>query len=67
MYPEIFTTLEAATYTRLGKPTLERYRLTGDGPRFCKLGKSVRYRRADLDAWIASRLVRSTSDTVEAR
>ena len=67
MYPEILTTLEAATYTRLGKPTLERYRLTGDGPRFCKLGKSVRYRRADLDTWLCSRLVCSTSDTVEVR
>ena len=41
--------------------TLERFRLTGKGPMFAKLGGSVRYRRCDLDAWIESRLVRSTS------
>lgn len=62
MNPEIFTTREAAAYCRLGKPTLERFRISGDGPRYCKLGGSVRYRRTDLDAWLESRLIRSTSD-----
>ena len=61
---DILTTPEAATYVRLGKPTLERYRLTGDGPRFCRLGSAVRYRKIDLDDWLASRLVRSTSEKV---
>jgi predicted DNA-binding transcriptional regulator AlpA len=58
---ELFTTPEAAAYAKLAVPTLERFRLTGDGPMFAKLGGSVRYRRCDLDAWIESRLVRSTS------
>ena len=58
---EMFTTPEASAYTKLAVPTLERYRLTGEGPMFAKLGGSVRYRRCDLDAWIESRLVRSTS------
>lgn len=62
MTADIFTTREAADYLKLGKPTLERLRLTGNGPRFAKLGKSVRYRRADLDAWLASKLIRSTSE-----
>ena len=64
MPTEILTTLEAAKYVRLGKPTLERFRLKGDGPSFCKLGGAVRYRQTDLDEWLASRLVRSTSETV---
>jgi excisionase family DNA binding protein len=55
-------TPEAAAYTRLSVPTLERKRLHGDGPPFVKAGKSVIYRRADLDDWMASRLVRSTSE-----
>lgn len=64
---EILTTAEAATYTRMGKASLERLRVTGGGPRFArlganKLGSSVRYRRSDLDEWIASRLVSSTSE-----
>lgn len=61
MNSDILTTLEAAQYVRLGKPTLERARVTGEGPRYAKLGGAVRYRRADLDDWLASRLVASTS------
>ena len=62
MTTEILNTKEAANYVRLGKPTLERFRISGDGPRYCKLGGAVRYRRADLDAWLESRLVQSTSE-----
>lgn len=57
----ILTTQEAAKYVRLSKPTLERFRISGDGPRFAKLGGAVRYRADDLDAWLASRLIQSTS------
>ena len=62
MTTDILNTKEAANYVRLGKPTLERFRISGGGPRYCKLGGAVRYRRADLDAWLESRLVRSTSE-----
>lgn len=62
MQTDVLKTPEAAGYVRLGVPTLERLRLTGDGPPFIKAGKSVRYRKADLDAWLESRLVRSTSE-----
>jgi excisionase family DNA binding protein len=64
MTPDILDTREAAAYIRLAKPTLERFRLTGDGPRYAKMGKAVRYRRTDLDEWLASRLIRSTSQQV---
>ncbi|RVU03816.1 DNA-binding protein [Novosphingobium umbonatum] len=70
MTPDILDTAGAAEYLAISCPTLERLRLTGNGPQFAKLTPGnrgpVRYRRADLDAWIASRLVRSTSETVEA-
>jgi hypothetical protein len=45
-------------------PTLERMRLQGNGPRYCKLGGSVRYREEDLAAWINSRVVNSTSEEI---
>lgn len=61
MNTDVMNTIEAARYVRLGKPTLDRFRLTGEGPRFAKLGGAIRYRRADLDDWIESRLVASTS------
>lgn len=59
---EVLNTIEAAAHVHLSKPTLERLRLTGDGPPYAKLGKAVRYRKADLDAWLASHLIHSTSE-----
>ncbi|MEL7684412.1 helix-turn-helix domain-containing protein [Citromicrobium bathyomarinum] len=59
---EIMNVEEAADYVRLGTSTLNRFRVTGGGPRYAKLGGAVRYRKADLDAWIAGRVVRSTSE-----
>jgi predicted DNA-binding transcriptional regulator AlpA len=56
---------EAAEFLRLSPRTLERYRVAGTGPRYCKLGRRVAYREADLDAWIAARVVGSTSEIVE--
>ena len=62
MTNDILFTEEAADYVRLSKPTLERFRISGDGPKFLKLGGSVRYRKVDLDAWLESRVVNSTSE-----
>lgn len=36
--------------------TLARWRWTGEGPRFVRMGKHVRYRRSDVLAWINSRV-----------
>ena len=63
----LFTQREAAELLRLSERSLERYRLTGTGPRFVKAGHSVRYREADLEAWVASRIVSSTSETMETK
>ena len=35
--------------------TIRRWRLLRRGPRFLKLGSSVRYRAEDVDLWLASR------------
>lgn len=64
METNILTTKEAADYVRLGKPTLERFRTSGAGPEYCQLGGAVRYRKSDLDAWMESRRIRSTSERV---
>lgn len=58
----IYKTSEAANYVRLAMPTLERFRINGEGPIFIKLGGAVRYCQADLDAWLESRRIRSTSE-----
>jgi predicted DNA-binding transcriptional regulator AlpA len=55
-------TPEAATYLNLSKSTLEKYRVTGEGPRYAKLGKIVTYALDDLAAWAAARMRTSTSE-----
>jgi predicted DNA-binding transcriptional regulator AlpA len=55
---------EIQTAERLGlKPnTLSKWRVTGFGPAFVKIGRAVRYDPADVDAWLARRKVKSTSE-----
>lgn len=59
------STREAAFYLGLSFRTLEKMRLTGNGPRFRKHGRFVRYHIADLDAWSEARQHSSTSDEGE--
>ena len=51
---DMLTTGEAARYLGLAPATLNKWRVYRTGPRFLKLGRAVRYRRADLDAYVAS-------------
>lgn len=46
----------------LAGSTLEKLRMTGRGPRYVKLGRSVRYRPRDLDEWVAARVRERTAD-----
>ncbi len=54
----LFTIDPAARYLAIPKTTLYtwRTRRVGFGPRAMKVGGSLRYRRADLDAWILAHL-----------
>ena len=46
---------------------LQNWRCRGGGPKFVKVsGRSVRYRRRDLLAWIEERTVRSTSEPINS-
>jgi predicted DNA-binding transcriptional regulator AlpA len=60
----LLTQREAAMALRLSERTLEGMRVQGKGPRFVRCNRSIRYRQSDLDAWIASRVVHSTSEVV---
>ena len=54
---------EAAAHLSVSISYLAKMRLTGQGPRYSKLSpKLVLYSRADLDAWVASRVRASTTD-----
>ena len=59
---ELLRTEQAAKYLSLSPSTLAKLRLSGDGPQFLRLaGRSIRYRRADLDAWAGAAVMVSTS------
>ena len=64
---EILTLDEVAAYLKAGKRTVYRLAAEGKLPAF-KLGGTWRFRRTELDRWIASRIDthgRSKSDGVE--
>ena len=59
---KLLTTVQAADWLGLSPRTLERYRVTGEGPKFRKIGRWVRYTEADLEAWLEGCTRSSTSD-----
>ena len=56
----------AAARLGIGVGTLNKLRTYGGGPRYAKLGHTVVYDPADLDAWAAERKVCRTSEPVRA-
>jgi excisionase family DNA binding protein len=54
MLPELATRPQVADYTQTSVPTLARWAAEGRGPKFVKLGGAVRYRKADVLAWLDS-------------
>ncbi|CAN5350111.1 hypothetical protein BH10PSE12_BH10PSE12_18940 [soil metagenome] len=65
---EINTLDTEAAAARIGfaPHTLENKRVYGGGPPYLKVGRLVRYRVSDIDAWLASKVVASTSQQVPA-
>lgn len=57
---EVMTTLQAAEYLQVSKQKLEIDRHRGRGPAFCKIGRIVRYRKLDLDAYLAGNVRHNT-------
>lgn len=65
MYKEIeipMTTKQAAQALGIKPGTLEIWRVRGDGPAYMKIGRAVRYRRDDLEAFLSQARRGSTSE-----
>jgi predicted DNA-binding transcriptional regulator AlpA len=62
--PEIYLTeAEFAGRYHLGRRTVQRWRQTGDGPAWVRLGaRRVLYRLSDCEAWAAARTYRHRAD-----
>jgi predicted DNA-binding transcriptional regulator AlpA len=52
MTSELLTAVELAEKLKTPAAVLANWRYRGIGPKFIKLGKSVRYRVSDVDAWL---------------
>lgn len=64
MQTQLLNTTQAALFLGLSKAFLERDRWAGAKVPFIKISdRAVRYRQADLEAYIASRVRLSTSDS----
>ena len=61
----LLTVGEAADILRCSVSSLNKWRCSGRGPRFVRVGSRVRYRRADLAKYI-SELTRSSTSQLTA-
>ena len=53
---ELLTDTDVSNITKVPTTTLRAWRARGKGPRFIRLGdRTVRHRRADIEAWLAER------------
>ena len=58
----VLDTRAAADFLGVSARTLEGFRVRGGGPRFVKIGGSVRYRIASLEEYLRDQERTSTSD-----
>ena len=59
---ELLTPKEAASFLRLSESFLAKARMRGDGPRYRKLSRAVRYLKSDLTDWLKVCAKTSTSE-----
>jgi predicted DNA-binding transcriptional regulator AlpA len=56
MLREYLTESQFCERYQISRRTAERWRVTGDGPKWCRLGpRKVAYRLSDCEAWAAAR------------
>ena len=60
---EYLKTADAAKFTLLSVSSLNKLRMTGEGPEYLKIGRRVVYPRDSLEGWLRSHRRTSTSDT----
>ena len=49
---ELLTPKEVSAITKIKTTTLGSWRWSGKGPKYCKVGGSVRYPKSQLEQWI---------------
>ena len=62
MLEQLYNEKETAKLLSLSVKTLQRYRYTGGGPIYVKLGKSVRYKESDIHMYVSARTRNITNE-----
>lgn len=60
---QLMTESDVADFLCQSIRTIQKWRVTGFGPAFYKLGRSVRYKRSELIEWMTERKRAHTSAT----
>ena len=63
MADRLMTAQEVADHLGVPVPTLYQWRYRGDGPRGLRVGRHLRYRRADVDAYVERQIRESERRT----
>ena len=64
----LLTTPQVADWLGLRPQTLDRWRMNGEGPPFLSInGRAVRYRKADVDAYLDASLCANTLEAGASR
>lgn len=58
----LIDTTELARRIDVSEVTLVRMRMQGGGPAFIRIGRSVKYRWEDVEAWLEKQTRNSTSE-----
>ncbi|MEI8396833.1 MAG: helix-turn-helix domain-containing protein [Rhodospirillaceae bacterium] len=60
--PPLLRTADSAKYLNVSKSYLEKLRVSGNGPKYVRLGRLIRYRITDLDNFMDAKRCGSTSE-----
>lgn len=64
---QLLTERQTSAVLQICVRTLQKWRVTGEGPIYKKLGHLVRYRVGDLQRWVHDRTISSTSAEINVR
>lgn len=50
----MMTPQQLASFLQVSTSTLKAWRISREGPRFARIGRSIRYNQAEVNAWVES-------------
>ena len=62
MSSKLITPKQLAVLLTVNENTLAKWRLIGDGPKFIRVQRSIRYADYDVDQWLEQRKFQSTTE-----